>query len=429
MKFVSAVASVAAVLLAGTALASDATAPSAEQVLNSLAVYHQTDTARFKIGPRWSQQYGWAIDARGGMMLSEALAVGLVVTYGENDRELVVNAGLQLDDDTIIIGTLAGHQQNVPVGDDRELVDQLEGGVSLRSDDGVGFIGGYEINVYGTRSSTAGSLATGTVLGADYNILFHPIEGMTARLGAGYERIDWANGDPTEGWTANLNVTQKVGATVIVKVGIDLGQSEDRYTAGTEFLLADGGDTNSRLGLEYSYIVDKDGGDDEQRLTAYWRVGFGEGSEPAASSAIGYVGDVALVEDGEHSHDRILGAVIEKQDYLPANVLAKSENSVSCPLTIITYTGYGSVPVAENKYTLNQYVFFAVDDNSIDATRNWSFTINGESASFGLTDWGDYAGTDEFYSSISAPLSGTVTFTASAPGYSCNITLTQGPVV
>ncbi|MDP3314914.1 MAG: hypothetical protein Q8M47_02475 [Devosia sp.] len=120
MKFVSAVASVAAVLLSGTPLASDATAPSAEQVVNSLAVYHQTDTSRFRIGPRWSEQYGWAIAARGGMMLSEALAVGLVVTLGENDRELVFNTGLQLDDTTIIIGTLAGHQQNVRVGDDRE---------------------------------------------------------------------------------------------------------------------------------------------------------------------------------------------------------------------------------------------------------------------------------------------------------------------
>ncbi len=120
---------------------------------------------------------------------------------------------------------------------------------------------------------------------------------MTAKLGAGYEKIDWANGDPTEGWTANLNVTQKVGDALTLKLGIDLGQSEDRYTAGTEFLLADGGGTNSRLGLEYSYIFDKDCGDDDQRLTAYWRMGFGEGSEPAASSAMGYSGDVALKTD------------------------------------------------------------------------------------------------------------------------------------
>ncbi len=333
MKFVSAAASVAAALLSGTALASDATAPSAEQVLNSLAVYHQTDTSRFRIGPRWSEQYGWAIDARGGMMLSEALAVGLVVTFGENDRELVFNTGLQLDDTTIIIGTLAGHQQNVRVGDDREWVDQLEGGISLRSDDGVGFIGGYEANAYATRSSTGGSLATGTILGAEYNVLMHPIEGMTARLGAGYEKITWDDGsDPTEGWTANLNVTQKVGETVSLKAGIDLGQSEDRYTAGTEFLLADGGGTNGRLGLEYSYIVDKDGGDDDQRLTAYWRMGFGEGSNPAASSAVGYAGEASRATDTGYNHDRILSAVMEKAEYLPANVLATPPESTGTPL-------------------------------------------------------------------------------------------------
>jgi len=318
-----------ATLLCGTALCSttiadDMTATSAEQVLNSLAVYHQTDTSRFKIGPRWSEQYGLAIDARGGMMLSEALAVGLVVTFGENDRELVFNTGLQLDDNTIIIGTLAGHQQNVPVGDDREWVDQLEGGISLRSDDGVGFIGGYEINAYATSSSTDGSLDTGTMVGAEANLLLHPIEGMTAKLGAGYERIDWSNGDPTEGWTANLNVTQKVGDALTLKLGIDLGQSEDRYTAGTEFLLAHNTDSNSRLGLEYSYIVDKDGGDDDQRLTAYWRMGFGEGSKPAAGSVMGYGGDAQLAADTGYNHDRILSAVMEKPEYLPANVLARS---------------------------------------------------------------------------------------------------------
>ena len=199
---------------------------------------------------------------------------------------------------------------------------------------------------------------------------------MTAKLGAGYERINWSNGDPTEGWTANLNVTQKVGDAVTLKAGIDLGQSEDRYTAGTEFLLADGGDTNSRVGLEYSYIVDKDGGDDDQRLTAYWRWGFGEGSEPAASSAMGYAGDVSMVDDTGYNHDRILSAVMEKPDYLPANVLAKStgggESSSSCPLTIITYTGPNTIPVAENKYTWNYYVFFAVDNDSIDPTTGWS---------------------------------------------------------
>ena len=35
------------------------------------------------------------------MTINEALAVGLVVNFGNNDRELVFNAGLQLDDKTV----------------------------------------------------------------------------------------------------------------------------------------------------------------------------------------------------------------------------------------------------------------------------------------------------------------------------------------
>jgi len=369
----------AATLLCGTAFASDAVVPSAEHVLNSIVFTRQSDTARFQVGPRWSEQYGWAIDARGGMMLSEALAVGLVVTLGENDRELVFNTGLQLDDKTIIIGTLAGHQQNVPLGDDREWVDQLEGGLSLRSDDGVGFIGGYEINAYGTSSSTDGSLDTGTMLGAEANLLLHPIEGMTAKLGAGYESINWSNGDPTEGWTANLNVTQRVGDALTLKLGIDLGQSEDRYTAGTEFLLADGGNTNSRLGLEYSYIVDKDGGDDDQRLTAYWRMGFGESRNPAASSAMGYAGAASLQAAAGYDHNRILSAVMEKPDYLPSNVLAKDDCIDRTSEILVLYEIGENGPGGFEGETTG----FIVDDplfNPNDPFTVKSLTINGVDA-------------------------------------------------
>jgi len=383
----SAVASVAAALLSSTAFGSDAVAPSAEQVLNSVVLTQQSDTARFQVGPRWSEQYGWAIDARGAMMLSEALAVGLVVTLGENDRELVFNTGLQLDDKTILVGTLVGHQQNVPVDDDREWVDQLEGGVSLRSDAGVGFIGGYEVNAYGTRSSTDSSLDTGSMLGAEANLLLHPIAGMTARLGAGYEKITWADGDPTEGWTANLNITQTVGDTLNLKLGIDLGQAEDRYTAGTELLIADTGSSNSRVGLEYSYIVDKDGGDNDQRLTAYWRMGFGEGSKPTASSAVGYAGDVSLGTDTGYNHDRILTAVMEKPDYVPAHVLSKSPTTPQCT----DLTLYSSIfDVSVYYATSEPYILFGLQSATTILPNTISLTSGINADTFAI----DGVGTD-----------------------------------
>ena len=50
----------AATLLCGTAIcstafAADAVVPSAEQVLNSIVFTQQSDTARFRVGPRWSE--------------------------------------------------------------------------------------------------------------------------------------------------------------------------------------------------------------------------------------------------------------------------------------------------------------------------------------------------------------------------------------
>lgn len=358
-------------------------------------------------------------------MLSEALAVGLVVTFGENDRELVFNTGLQLDDNTIIIGTLAGHQQNVPVGDDREWVDQLEGGISLRSDDGVGFIGGYEVNAYGTSSSTDGGLDIGTMVGAEANLLLHPIEGMTAKLGAGYERIDWANGDPTEGWTANLNVTQKVGDALTLKAGIELRQSEDRYTAGTEFLLAHNTDSNSRLGLEYSYIVDKDGGDDDQRLTAYWRMGFGEASKSAASSVMGYGGAAELAADTGYNHNRILSAVMEKPDYLPANVLARGSlgenSSETCPINVVSSdystdsdSWYYGTDYVDNKYVVIYYRFLTDQPFA-----GWTLEMSGVTTAASIrTDFVDDGVAAAVLQIISTP-SGSVPFTVSNGSYSC----------
>lgn len=74
--------------------------------------------------------------------------------------------------------------------------------------------------------------------------------------------------------------------------------------------------------------MDKDGGDDDQRLTAFWRLGFGESSSTAASGAMGYAGEAVLGTDTGYNHNRILTAVMEKPDYLPANVLAASPSSL-----------------------------------------------------------------------------------------------------
>lgn len=379
--------SVLTLLLCSTALAADAV-PTAEQVINSIGTVVETDTARLQFGPRYSALYGWSLEARGGMMLSEALAIGLVVSYGENDRELVLNTGLQIDDNTMIIGTIAGHQQNVMSGDAREWVDQLEGGLSLRNDNGVGFLGGYEVNAYATSSSTAGSLIGATLYGAEANIVLHPIEGMTAKLGAGYERITWADGsDPTEGWTANVNLAQRVTDQLTLKLGLDLRQAQDRYSTAAEFTVAQSDDLTHRLGLEYSYIVDKDGGDDDQRLTAFWRLGFGESTSPAASSAMGYAGDVSLGTGTGYNHDRILTAVMEKPDYVPAHVLSKSPTTPQCT----DLTLYSSIfDVSVYYATSEPYILFGLQSATTILPNTISLTSGINADTFAI----DGVGTD-----------------------------------
>ena len=325
--------SLGAMLMVAPVVAADLTPNAAEAALNALQTSFTSDTARVQFGPRYSELYGWAAEGRAGFMLSEALALGLVVTFGENARELVLNSALAFDDNTVLMGTIAGHSQNVLNGEEREWVDQLEGGLSLRHDAGTGFIGGYEANLYATQSSTEGSLETGTTYGAEANLVLHPIPGMTARLGAGYERVLWDESDPTEGWTANLNLTQKVGDGLRLTLGADLGQTEERYSTGLEFGLPGETETRHRFGVEYAYIVDRDGGPDDQRLLAYWRMGMA-GDEPT-SMVSGYAGDATLTAAAAHDHDRILTAVMEKPDYLPKNVVARASGAPDC-----TYNGF-----------------------------------------------------------------------------------------
>ena len=100
---------------------------------------------------------GWAIDASIGFIVSEAGALGIVTTYGEIDRELVINGAIEFSPDT------------------------------------------------------DGPLTTTTMYSLEGNLVLNTIPGMIAKLCAYYEQIDWYDdSDPTEGW-ATLSLAQELG--------------------------------------------------------------------------------------------------------------------------------------------------------------------------------------------------------------------------
>jgi hypothetical protein len=331
--FKYALAALASALLGSASFGANLLEPSIDQIFASLKTSLDGDGYRAEVGPRWSQTFGFGAEVRAGLLLSEALALGLVVSLGEKERELVLNGAINLGKDTILIGTLAGHEQSRPNGDLHNWMRQLEAGISLRRDTGTGFFAGYEINAFTTQSSPrdvgVGALLGGETAGFEGNLLLHPVPGMTARLGLGYEKIVWEDGfDGAEGWTTNVKITQVASDRMALSLGAQLGQIETRYSAAINLDPNIGAGVHSGFGLEYSYRAGRDGSAPDHRLIAYWRVG---GADTARPLQVLRSTDSASSAEPVRNRNDLLASVMTKPEFLPSSVLSK-EQSGACTL-------------------------------------------------------------------------------------------------
>ena len=90
------------------------------------------DWTRYEIAPNWSRELGWSLKGAFGSYITNDLAVGAIVEYGQDKREYLTNAGVRLSDKISFIGSvgmLEEHREFV-VDAGKETVQQMEYGAS-----------------------------------------------------------------------------------------------------------------------------------------------------------------------------------------------------------------------------------------------------------------------------------------------------------
>jgi hypothetical protein len=92
------------------------------------------DWARYEIAPNWSRELGWSLKGAFGSYITNDLALGAIVEYGEGKREYLTNAGVRLTDNLSFIGTvgLLEEYREFVADAGKETVQQMEYGASLK---------------------------------------------------------------------------------------------------------------------------------------------------------------------------------------------------------------------------------------------------------------------------------------------------------
>jgi hypothetical protein len=334
-------AAVSAICAANAAMASEPTelklGPdiTIQQAASMLHYSGGNDRFRVELAPNFSEELGFSMKGAAGGYLTDAMALGLIVEYGENKREYLANAGIQFNDALSFVGTvglLEEHNEYVD-GEGREKVQQMEYGASLKAAYEVGFLSGFELNGYlADADADSDSVETGKLYGVQLLSDLDLTDTTHFKIGGGYEWLEWdATGDDDSHWTLSAEAIQQLGDVVSLTGNAKLGASEYVYGGGVVFDLSDGGMNTNTLGVNASYIDGKNGIEDDQRIELSWTFGFGAGPSTSVAAAdltdksgtIRAAADVATVTPANN----LLSDVMKRPAFLPERVLARAKSA------------------------------------------------------------------------------------------------------
>jgi hypothetical protein len=290
------------------------------------------DRYRVEVAPNYSEELGFSLKGAVGGYLTDAMALGLIVEYGENKREYLANAGIQFNDALSFVGTvgmLEEHNEYVD-GEDREEVQQMEYGASFKGAYEIGFLSGFELNGYlADADADSDSVETGKLYGVQLLTDLDLTDTTHVKIGGGYEWLEWDDtNEDDNSWTFSAEAAQQLSDMMSLTGHAKLGASEYVYGGGLAFDLSNGDLNTNTLGVNYSYIDGKSGIEDDQRVELSWSIGFGAGPTTSVAAAdltdksgtIRAAADVAMVSPANN----LLSDVMKRPAFLPERVLARA---------------------------------------------------------------------------------------------------------
>ncbi len=384
-----------------------------------------------------------------GGYINEDFALGIIIDYAEHREEYLANAGVRLNENMRMIGSVGilKESEEFTLGDGREDVSQLEYGLSVKGNYEAGIVRGFEINAYHTNaSSDTDSVETGDLTGIQFVTQLKPAAATDIRLGAGYEKAQWDGGDIDEGFTLQAVGAHKLSDKLALNFQAKSAETENVYGLGLAYDLSSAEVQNNALRVDLMHIQGKHGISDDTRVALNWTVGFGGAGAGAAHVTASSMGSMARAD--------LLADVMTRPAFLPERVLARATESgdsgleANCPVIATNAATYGSAFPGETYYTARNlsvtggrlFVMFMANDDSY-VTQNYydlqtnmatAFLLNGISPTSTLFSGGGTYGVDGYtgvYWDDADTLFGvdpaTVSFTVNHNGGTCSYTLAR----
>jgi hypothetical protein len=327
--------SVCCLALNGTAFADDVSATDTQglsfgSILSTMNVGGGSSTAQWQVAATYSELFGLGVRATAGTYVNEDFALGVIVDYSEYREEYLANAGVRLNDNMQVLGSVGilKEQEEFIAGEGREDVQQLEYGLSLKGNYDAGIVSGFEVNAYHTNaSSDTDNVETGDLTGVQVVTELKPADSTDIHIGAGYERAEWDGGDVDEGFTLQALGAHKLSDTLSMNFETKYAETENVYGVGFTYDMSTADIQNSALSVDLMRIEGKHVISDDTRVALNWIVGFGAGGSATGAN------DTIAPSMVSVARADLLADVMTRPAFLPERVLASqlTVNADNCP--------------------------------------------------------------------------------------------------
>ena len=267
----------------------------------------QSNGTFISLSPQYNERSGFSFGGILATPVSKNTALGILLNVGSDRNEWLVNAGWDIDDHQLVIGTLGQLRQNQDFsfisGVEKAQITQNNAALSYQYLLGRTLVNSAEINAYisDTRSLKLSDktfytdnaslyelwndprrIAGGRVEGFQGRMVFTPSSQSILKLGLGAERLSYDLLVGKENYlraTGSTELNQQLSHGFNLTVAANLAASQDKYAVGLSKSFNDG----YQLGANVAAIRGRDGTFDDNQLTINFTHSLGA-TKPSAQA-------------------------------------------------------------------------------------------------------------------------------------------------